>query len=340
MVWACVWVLGVVWAAAAQTPSNGSVPTLHAYTNLVQVPTLVLGRDRKPIEAIDERRFFVSLDGGPNLRVTHARLEGDDPISLAILLDVSQSNPKELLWVDQAIASLTPLSLHRKDEVTIYALDCRLIHSTDEGATDAATLKRHVDLVLLQSQSRAKRGAGACQNPANLWDALAAIVQALSSHSGRRVILAVTDGEDRGSRNSWNDLRNFAQESSVAIFGLVQPADLTANNVGQNESLFNGVCELSGGILLATSANDLGKQLASAVTLIRGRYIVEFPRPVSTVGGPHDLKITILKRWAYIRPTGVGVPPVDPTVLEDPTTIPSNPSLAPELGKRKILIPH
>jgi hypothetical protein len=41
---------------------------------------------------------------------------------------------------------------------------------------------------------------------------------------------------------------------------------------------------LSGGILLPTPAQDLGKQLAWAVTLIRGRYIVEFPRPVTTVG--------------------------------------------------------
>jgi hypothetical protein len=197
---------------------------------------------------IDERRFFVSLDGGRKLRVTHARLEGDDPISLAILLDLSQSDPKIMLRADQAIASLAPLSLHAKDEVLIYALDCKLIRPEDEGTTDAATLKRHVNLVLKQSQPADHNDEKAsCQDPSYLWDSLANIVQTLSRRPSRRVILAVTDGVDRGSMNSWNALRDFAQERTVAIFGLVQPADITASSPKQNEAPFNQICQLSGG---------------------------------------------------------------------------------------------
>jgi hypothetical protein len=256
---ACIWGLLRAYSVAAQTPENASSPTLHVYTNLVQVPTLVLGHDHKPIAPVDERRFFVSLDGGRKLRATHARLEGDDSISLAILLDLSESNPGDMLWADQAIASLAPLSLHAKDEVSIYALDCELIAPTDQGATDAATLKRQADLVLQQSQSRDRRDTKRCQNPMNLWDSLATIAQSLSKRPGRRVILAVTDGVDRGSRNSWNALRYFAQTRSVAVFGLVEPLDLRNT---QNEAPFNDVCQLSGGILLPTPAQDLGKQLA------------------------------------------------------------------------------
>jgi hypothetical protein len=323
---------------AAQTSENASSPTLHVYTNLVQIPTLVLGHDRKPMARIDERRFFVSLDGGRKLRATHARLEGDDPISLTILMDLSQSNPGIMLSADQAIASLAPLSLHAKDEVSIYALDCQLIHPTDQGATDAATLKRQVDLVLQQSQSRDQRDTKRrCQNPLYLLDSLATIVRTLSDRPGRRVILAVTDGVDRGSRNSWNALREFAQTRSVAIFGLVQPEDLRNT---QNEAPFNDVCQLSGGILLPTSAKDLGKQLAWAVTLIRARYIVEFPHPVTLVGGRYSLDITISRREAFIRPAGAEFPIDDPATLNDPTTVPPDLSRTPELGNRKILSPH
>jgi len=323
---------------AAQTSESAGAPTLHVYANLVQIPTLVLGSDHKPMARIDEQRFFVSLDGGRKFRVTHARLEGDDPISLAILMDLSQSDQSVVGWADQAIASLAPLSLHAKDEVSIYALDCQLIHPTDRGATDAAALKRQVDLVLQQSPFRdygdTKR---TCQNPSYLWDSLATIVQTLSERPGRRVILAVTDGVDRGSRNSWNALRFFAQTKSVAIFGLVQPADLRNT---QNEAAFNDVCQLSGGMLLATSAKDLGKQLAWAVTLVRGRYIVEFPRPVTTVGGRRSLEITISKLDAFIRAAGAEVPTDDPAILNDPTTIRPDLSRTPELGNRKILTPN
>ena len=336
---ACIWGLLCACSVAAQTSENASSSTLHVYTNLVQIPTLVLGNDRKPMARIDEQRFFVSLDGGRRLRATHARLEGDDPISLTILLDLSQSDPGIMLGADQAIASLAPLSLHAKDEVSIYALDCQLIRPTDQGATDAATLKQQVDLVLRQSQSRDRRDTKQrCQNPSNLWDSLVTIVQALSMQRGRRVILAVTDGVDRGSRNSWNALRDFAQTRSVAIFGLVQPGNLRDT---QNEAPFNDLCQLSGGILLPTPAKDLGKQLAWAVTLIRSRYIVEFPRPVTTVGGNYSLHITISKNSeAMVRPTGSQVPIDDPAILNDPTTVPSDLSRTPELGRRKILTPY
>jgi hypothetical protein len=304
----------------------------------VQIPTLVLGHDHQPIAPVDERRFFVSLDGGRKFQVTHARLEGDDPISLAIVMDLGQSNPSVVAWADQAIASLAPLSLHAKDEVSIYALDCQLIHPTDRGATDAAGLKRQVNLVLQTSQSRDQSdGKRTCKNPSNLRDSLATIVQTLSERPGRRVILAVTDGIDRGSRNSWNALRSFAQAKSVAIFGLVQPPDLRKT---KNEAPFNDVCQLSGGMLLPTSAQDLGKQLAWAVTLIRGRYIVEFPRPVTTVGGRRTLEITISKSDAFIRAAGAELPTDDPAILNDPNTIPPDRSRRPELGNRKILTPN
>jgi hypothetical protein len=324
---------------AAQTSENGGSLTLHVYTDLLQIPTLVLGDNRKPIARIDERSFFVSLDGGRKLRATHARLEGDDPISLTILMDLSQSNPRIMLSADQAIASLAPLSLHAKDEVSIYALNCELIHPAEQGATDAATLKRQVDLVLQQSQSRDQRDTKRrCQNHLSLWDSLASIVQTLSKRPGRRVILAVTDGIDRGSRNSWNELRFFAQTRSVAIFGLVQPADLRNT---QDEVPFNDVCQLSGGILLPTSAKDLAKQLAWAVKLIRARYIVEFPPPVTTVSGHYSLDITISTRpEAFIRPTGLAFPGDDPAILNDPATVPSDLSRTPEIGNRKILTPY
>lgn len=337
----CLWGLLCASSVAAQTPESAGSPTLHVYTNLVQIPTLVLGHDFKPIAQIDERRFFVSLDGGPKLQATHARLEGDDPISLTILLDLSQSDPRVMSWADEAIASLSPVSLHAKDEVSIYVLNCELVHPAVPGPTDSASLKQQVDLVLQQSQSLDERDTKKrCPNSINLWDSLASIVQALSKRSGRRVILAVTDGVDRGSRNSWNALRDFAQTRSVAIFGLVQPGDMRANTATQSETPFNQVCQLSGGMLLPVSAKDLGRQLSWAVTLIRGRYIVEFPRPVTTVGGSHSLAVTIAKREVFIRPTGAEVPTDDPAILNDPTTIPPDLSRTPQLGNRKILAPH
>jgi len=94
--------------AQTQSPSQeAAVPTLHVYTNLVQVPTLVLEGSLNQIKTtIAEKRFSISIDSGPWFRVTHARLEGNDPIALSILLDNSATDllPK----ISDAIAALAP----------------------------------------------------------------------------------------------------------------------------------------------------------------------------------------------------------------------------------------
>ncbi len=58
------------------TPQQEEVRTLHVYMDLVQVPTLVLSRDRTLIKPpIAEKRFLISIDSGPWSQVAHARLE-------------------------------------------------------------------------------------------------------------------------------------------------------------------------------------------------------------------------------------------------------------------------
>jgi hypothetical protein len=129
--WLCVLGLAVGWsgvALVAQQPTavvDGGVPTLHVYTNLIQIPTLVLGPNRERLKTpIAEKRFSVRIDSGPWFRATHVRREGDDPISLSILLDVSGDASKLMPKISDVIAGLAPLSLHPKDHVSIYVLDC------------------------------------------------------------------------------------------------------------------------------------------------------------------------------------------------------------------------
>src|SRR5271156_6541884 len=83
-------VVGVARAQDEPKVVDGGVPTLHVYTNLIQIPTLVLGPSREFIKRpIAENRFSVSIDEGPWFPAIHVRPEGDDPIALSILLDVN-----------------------------------------------------------------------------------------------------------------------------------------------------------------------------------------------------------------------------------------------------------
>jgi hypothetical protein len=74
---------------AQDTPAqSGATPTLHVYTDLVQIPVLVLDSWREKLSSpIAPNRFSISFNGGPWSRLRHVHREGNDPIDLSIVLD-------------------------------------------------------------------------------------------------------------------------------------------------------------------------------------------------------------------------------------------------------------
>lgn len=338
-----VWLAWMIAAQGVLLGQNSGTMTLHVYVNTIQVPVLVLGPNRDRVGPIATNRFSVSFDSGPWFPVTHARLEGDDPISLTILLDVSGYSAGLMGKVSDGIAGLAPKWLHPADNVSIYSLDCKLMQSTELPA-EAPILKRVVDNALAPWRSRTSAShVRRCQQTTPLWDALVYATNQLRGLPGRRVILVLTDGNDEGSRNSWNELRLFAQESAVAVFAVRSTAaSLFAHASGRPvEDPLNSVCQLSGGMVFTTDERSLAKTLQRFTSILRQRYIVEFPRAHNETAGAHDMEVRVDKGADYfIRPTGISVPIADPAVARDPTTVPTDPAHEPEMGNRKILTPN
>src|SRR6185437_15102769 len=86
--------LGTPGRAQAEGTPPAQAYTLHAYANLIQVPTLVLGADRHPLPPFSREQFTLRLDSGPPFHPAQIHREGDDPISLAIVIDDS-APPRE-----------------------------------------------------------------------------------------------------------------------------------------------------------------------------------------------------------------------------------------------------
>jgi hypothetical protein len=338
-------------------PKDDPVLTLHVYTNLVQVPTLALKMNHDLIEKpIAESRFSVSIDGGRWFRATHVRQEGEDPISLSILLDARGDTAGLLPKMGYAMGNLAPLSLHARDMVSLYALDCSLVRSLNSASADSGALKKGVAAVLEPSLlHKSNHGETSCELRGHLWDGLGQVAVALSGLPGRQVILVVTDGHDTGSKHSWDEVREFAQAKGIAIFALnyapFSSVGMGNYRAGRGVYLPSGggasaadkplmsACELSGGIVMRMSdRSGLSKSLERFVTMLRERYIVEFPRPANSTAGEHGLEVKIDKgAYIMIRPSGVSVPLPDPALMADPLTIQAGPSQAPEEGTRKVI---
>ena len=168
-----------------------------------------------------------------------------------------------------------------------------------------------------------------------LWDALSYVTEKLHQQPGRRVLITISDGADSGStKATWWTVQKRAQIESVAIFGVLTKGS------EDPEDPFDSICELTGGAELFATQETLDQRLQELVTMVRHRYILEFPRSDDFKPGHHSIAVSILKSKAYIRTTGVTFRVADPKVLVDPTTVhPADEVEAPKLGTRRVLSP-
>jgi hypothetical protein len=314
-------------------PSDNPGYTLHVYVNLLQIPTLVLSPSFSQLPPINLDKFNISLDSGPRFHPTHIRLEGDDPIDLAILLDLSGDAFDLQSALSRSILAFANQSLQPHDHVSIYAIDCLFVSTANDiPASDGDRIAHALDAAISFPQLHGAGEAASphCGNSIHLWNALATVAQSISAMPGRRIILVISNGHDHQSPVHWTDLRRYADSRSITLFGLypnpVNPGSF--NSMLSTEDPFNQLCQLTGGLVLSTSPSGVFNNLKRTIDFVRGRYILEFPRPDAGKLGEHDIIVTLTKADAYVRPAGVSYPPVDPSIAKDPTTLPSPPSPA------------
>jgi VWFA-related protein len=331
-------------------PSEGDgLATLHVYSNLIQMPVLVLSLEKLPVAPIKPERFSLSLDGGPLYRPSQVRVEDADPISLTIMLDFMGTAAVLIPKINEAMNQVTAKGLTPRDHVSLMVMQCGLIDLVRDMPAQPGLLEPKISKAIADWAERNRdKHAPPCKQDPQLWDTLALATRRLAELPGRRVIIAVTDGIDHGSRISPEDLTFALHGRAVTMFG-VRPELVGKTLTGaeamksMQESLtqvtsrepFEKMSELSGGIALQADRSNAGKQFARIPELIRGRYILEFPRPANDTAGIHRIEVRVANSNDFIRVAGTSVPLADPKIAADPTTLPNDPGLTPKLGKSK-----
>jgi VWFA-related protein len=352
----CLWLLfsPASFSFAQQDEAPPKPYVLHAYANLIQVPALALTSEFKPLPNIERMQFSISLDGGPAFHPTRMHIEGDETISLAVLIDASGDQDRLLHVLPRALAQLARTSLKPRDHVSILSLDCKLIRSALNTPADPDSLQLAVEKGLTEPALHGTRNRGTCGHSLHTWDAAARAIQMLADSPGRRVLVLVSTGNDHKSFYNTNTLRHLAVDKSVSIFAVrdlvrfqgdfaVARGPAISRKIylalaDSSEDRFTELCESTGGVIITLYKDDLEQGLEQLVTMLRSRYILEFPRPNTNVGGEHRIDVTIPHLQTFIVTTGVSVPLPDATLDADPNTIPSSPSPA-ILGNRK-MFPH
>ena len=331
-------------------PSTPGAPyTLHVYEDLVDIPSLVLNSKHGSYRGLNAANFTIRLDSGPPFHPRHARLQGDDAVSFALLLDDSGgSNTEVLRTLDHGVPDPSPPVFQATDRLSVFAFDCNLVRSEAEAQASQARVRAGITAVLSAPTLHADEGsAGTCRKGLQLWDAIDAVAAQLSEAAGRRVLLVISNGVDNGSRHTWSEVRRYADRFSIAIFGLrpaVQPVGVpwSVSRKGQlifwdREDPFTMLCAGTGGLVTTFFSGSANASVNRVVDLVRHRYILEFARPVNGTPGQHAIEVTATDPSAVIRTSGIAFPVQDKAQAGDPSTVPSDPNRAPVMGDRRIL---
>lgn len=297
-----------------------------ADTTRLQIPVLAFGGSLYDHESIPPEvtlPFLVGINGGLPSPVQHVRLEGADPISLSIVLDVSGNQDRIVSAINTTIANFISQSLHPHDYVSVYAVDCSVVQTADDVRADGAAMERAVNEAMRSTAAhQPQKGHHACMGHG---EALARIVDQLGQLYGRRTILAVGprvlygypypdfDG-NINDPSLWFPLERQLDTSSVTVFGLVEGYPDSTHP----PDLFGRLCQKSGGIVLNANQKDVAPQLQHFIDLLRGRYILEVERPQSD--GPVHLSLSLghTKKAYFIYPSGFTQPIGDPPGTNSP----------------------
>jgi Ca-activated chloride channel family protein len=208
---AIIAVIGISFSSRSQTKKQTNseppqdVDVIRVSTTLVTVPVSVMDRNGRFIPDLKQDQFRLFEDGVEQQIAFFENAE--QPFTVALLLDVSDSTAAKLTQIKDAAAAFVN-ELRADDRVLIMTFDKR-ITILCEATSDRRLLESAI--------SRAQSGGGT-----SLYDAIDSIItKRLKQIRGRKAIVLFTDGVDTTSRGaSYESTLRTAEELDALIYAI------------------------------------------------------------------------------------------------------------------------
>jgi len=242
---------------------------------MVGLSLIVTDKDGKGINSIRKDQIRVSEDGDEQ---TILSIDGDErPVDCVLLIDASGSF-KTLIISALEAAKLFINNRRPDDQIAIARfVSSDVIENTQEFTADNQVLLKGLDSIYLEYGQSA------------VVDALYLGADYVAKHNkgndGRRkVVVIITDGEDRNSYYSQEKLTKLLRETGVQVFilGLVvelnKEAGLTRPSARQKaEKLLNEVAEETGGrVFFPETKKALFDAAAQIIMDLRAQFRIRY----------------------------------------------------------------
>ncbi len=216
-------VLGIFAIAAIAQEQFGKDDVIKVDVNLVNVICSVRGKNGALIPNMEKNDFQVFEDGKPQ-EIKYFTHESDVPLTIGLLVDVSQSQENLIDIERRAAAQFFSQVLRKKDEAFLMSFGAEAELLQDSTNSPKLLKDGLNDLHLSVPVGGLHPGpVPTMQNQAGtiLYDAIyLASNEKLRGEVGRKVIVVITDGVDTGSKISRDKSIEAAQKADAMIYSI------------------------------------------------------------------------------------------------------------------------
>ena len=227
--------------------------------HFVELYTSVLDRRGRPLEGLDQDDFTVREDGVEQ-QVRRFERVRDLPIYAGILLDTSSSMAEE---IDDALDAAS-----RFFDTVITPRD-RACVITFNHAPELAVRFTSNREVLAGGLSGIQAAGGTA-----LYDSLIYALYYFSGVQGKRALVLISDGDDGGSRYSYEEALDYARRTGVAIYAIGMGH--AGNEAVVRSKLMKLANETGGQWFFINRALELTKIYSNIEEELRTQYLIAY----------------------------------------------------------------
>ena len=213
-----------------------------------------------------KRDDFTVFDNGVKQTISLFERHTSQPLSVAILVDISGSTGKEMKYQTD--------SVHR-------FLQALLKEGNPDDSASLVTFNWQVQEVVpftrnlrrFNTELRKLRGEAGT----SLYDAIYLSSERIQDREGRRVLIIVTDGADTVSKKNYHDALRAAQDADAVVYGiLVMPITNEAGRHIAGEHALTGITQSTGGRMFTPGLNALDMAFEEILRDLRTQYLIGF----------------------------------------------------------------
>ena len=213
-------------------PAQKPATTISVDSKLVNIPVVVRDNKGALIQTLTKTDFSLQIDGKPQT-IRYFDLDNDLPLTLGLLVDTSESQRSVLDDERSASGTFLDQMLSGKQDTAFviqFARSVELLQDITSSRPKLQEALKELDTPNPNdSQSRSdpddsgSNSGSSRRNRAGtlLYDgAFLAADELMSKQKGRKAIILLTDGEDRGSKERITDAIEAAQRADTIIYAI------------------------------------------------------------------------------------------------------------------------